>query len=73
MATTTTTSGVYIHVIEDVVSKVREEFINNGGPGESVLSELQGVSFFRLGFCLILEKDGALMIVSGIEARGFFF
>ncbi|KAF3498878.1 hypothetical protein DY000_02052048 [Brassica cretica] len=43
MATTTTTSGVYIHVIEDVVSKVREEFINNGGPGESVLSELQGI------------------------------
>ncbi|KAH0905869.1 hypothetical protein HID58_037696 [Brassica napus] len=39
----TTTSGVYIHVIEDVVSKVREEFINNGGPGESVLSELQGI------------------------------
>ncbi|CAN7134617.1 unnamed protein product [Brassica rapa subsp. narinosa] len=43
MATTTTTSGVYIHVIEDVVSKVREEFVNNGGPGESVLSELQGI------------------------------
>ncbi|CDY10278.1 hypothetical protein HID58_064231 [Brassica napus] len=39
----TTTSGVYIHVIEDVVSKVREEFVNNGGPGESVLSELQGI------------------------------
>jgi transcription initiation factor TFIIA large subunit len=45
MGTTTTTSAVYIHVIEDVVNKVREEFINNGGPGESVLSELQGVSF----------------------------
>ncbi|CAA7026312.1 unnamed protein product [Microthlaspi erraticum] len=43
MATTTTTSGVYIHVIEDVVNKVREEFINNGGPGESVLNELQGI------------------------------
>ncbi|RID40479.1 hypothetical protein BRARA_J00519 [Brassica rapa] len=39
----TTTSGVYIHVIEDVVSKVREEFVNNGGPGESVLMELQGI------------------------------
>ncbi|CAE5956798.1 unnamed protein product [Arabidopsis arenosa] len=43
MGTTTTTSAVYIHVIEDVVNKVREEFINNGGPGESVLSELQGI------------------------------
>ncbi|KAL0723757.1 hypothetical protein Bca4012_038356 [Brassica carinata] len=42
--TTTTTSGVYIHVIEDVVSKVREEFVNNGGPGESVLMELQGTT-----------------------------
>ncbi|KAM7496508.1 hypothetical protein LguiA_020922 [Lonicera macranthoides] len=38
-----TTSGVYIHVIEDVISKVREEFVNNGGPGDSVLSELQGI------------------------------
>lgn len=42
---TTTTSSVYIHVIEDVISKVREEFIGNGGPDESVLNELQGVSF----------------------------
>lgn len=38
-----TTSNVYIHVIEDVINKVREEFINNGGPGESVLTELQGL------------------------------
>ncbi|XP_059626569.1 transcription initiation factor IIA large subunit-like isoform X2 [Cornus florida] len=37
------TSAVYVHVIEDVINKVREEFINNGGPGESVLSELQGI------------------------------
>lgn len=43
---TSTTSTVYIQVIEDVVNKVREEFINNGGPGEGVLNELQGVSFF---------------------------
>ncbi|CAN8295138.1 unnamed protein product [Cochlearia groenlandica] len=43
MATTTTTSAVYINVIEDVVNKVREEFVNNGGPGESVLNELQGI------------------------------
>ncbi|KAL8258754.1 hypothetical protein R6Q59_026707 [Mikania micrantha] len=40
---TSTTSNVYIQVIEDVISKVREEFINNGGPGEGVLSELQGL------------------------------
>ncbi|KAI3450332.1 hypothetical protein Pfo_006997 [Paulownia fortunei] len=38
-----TTSNVYIHVIEDVISKVRDEFINNGGPGEGVLNELQGL------------------------------
>ncbi|KAK6118608.1 hypothetical protein DH2020_047650 [Rehmannia glutinosa] len=38
-----TTSNVYIHVIEDVINKVREEFINNGGPGEGVLNELQGL------------------------------
>ncbi|GAB4860111.1 hypothetical protein Ancab_011589 [Ancistrocladus abbreviatus] len=43
-----TTSGVYIHVIEDVISKVREEFINNGGPGEGVLSELQGLWEMKL-------------------------
>ncbi|CAN1263043.1 hypothetical protein LINPERPRIM_LOCUS11473, partial [Linum perenne] len=41
MAASTTTSSVYIQVIEDVISKVREEF--NGGPGESVLNELQGI------------------------------
>ncbi|KAK4366381.1 hypothetical protein RND71_014261 [Anisodus tanguticus] len=38
-----TTSNVYIHVIEDVISKVRDEFINNNGPGESILNELQGL------------------------------
>ncbi|XP_050140909.1 transcription initiation factor IIA large subunit-like isoform X1 [Malus sylvestris] len=35
------TSGVYVSVIEDVINKVREEFLNNG-PGEDVLKELQG-------------------------------
>ncbi|XP_059430373.1 transcription initiation factor IIA large subunit-like [Corylus avellana] len=39
---TSTTSTVYIQVIEDVINKVREEFVNNGGPGEDVLKELQG-------------------------------
>ncbi|CAN0854364.1 Transcription initiation factor IIA large subunit [Linum grandiflorum] len=43
MAASTTTSTVYLQVIEDVVNKVRDEFINNGGPGESVLTELQGM------------------------------
>ncbi|CAA3025402.1 transcription initiation factor IIA large subunit-like isoform X1 [Olea europaea var. sylvestris] len=37
------TSHVYVHVIEDVISKVREEFVSNGGPGDSVLNELQGL------------------------------
>lgn len=40
--TASATSTVYISVIEDVINKVREEFINNGGPGEDVLKELQG-------------------------------
>lgn len=38
----TTTSAVYIQVIEDVINKVREEFDNNAGPGDDVLKELQG-------------------------------
>ncbi|XP_051113367.1 transcription initiation factor IIA large subunit-like isoform X2 [Andrographis paniculata] len=38
-----TTSGVYIHVIEDVINKVRDEFVGNGGPGDGVLKELQGL------------------------------
>ena len=41
-----TTSNVYIQVIEDVITKVREEFTNNAGPGEGVLTELQSVSLF---------------------------
>ncbi|KAK1406421.1 hypothetical protein QVD17_41718 [Tagetes erecta] len=40
MATSTTTTS-YIQVIEDVIKKVREEFINNGGPGECILNEIQ--------------------------------
>lgn len=40
---TSSTSSVYIHVIEDVVNKVRDEFVNNGGPGESVLNEFQAL------------------------------
>ncbi|KAF5727367.1 Transcription initiation factor IIA subunit 1 [Tripterygium wilfordii] len=41
--TTSTTSSVYLKVIEDVINKVRDEFVNNGGPGEGVLNELQGL------------------------------
>ncbi|BAT91836.1 uncharacterized protein HKW66_Vig0214640 [Vigna angularis] len=37
------TSQVYIDVIEDVMVKVRDEFVNNGGPGEEVLRELQAM------------------------------
>lgn len=40
-----TTSQVYIDVIEDVMVKVRDEFVNNGGPGEEVLKELQAVNY----------------------------
>lgn len=38
-----TTSQVYVDVIDDVMVKVRDEFINNGGPGEEVLKELQAL------------------------------
>lgn len=41
-----TTSQVYVQVIDDVVNKVRDEFVNNGGPGEEVLKELQSVISF---------------------------
>lgn len=41
--TTSATSAVYIHVIEDVIEKVREDFVGDGGPGEKVLHELQGL------------------------------
>lgn len=52
----TTTSAVYIQVIEDVINKVREEF--NAGPGDDVLKELQGVIsllffFFSFEICVL--------------------
>ncbi|XP_042042608.1 transcription initiation factor IIA large subunit-like [Salvia splendens] len=40
---TTGTSNIYIHVIEDVINKVRDEFVTDGGPGDDVLAELQGI------------------------------
>ncbi|XP_057451665.1 uncharacterized protein LOC130743431 isoform X2 [Lotus japonicus] len=42
-AAASSTSQVYIDVIEDVMVKVRDEFVNNGGPGEEVLKELQAM------------------------------
>ncbi|KAL1552898.1 transcription initiation factor IIA large subunit-like [Salvia divinorum] len=35
------TSNIYINVIDDVISKVRDEFIDNSGPGDGILEELQ--------------------------------
>lgn len=40
-------STVYLGVIDDVISKVRDEFINSGA-GEGVLNELQAVVFVIL-------------------------
>ncbi|KAJ6691819.1 TRANSCRIPTION INITIATION FACTOR IIA SUBUNIT 1 [Salix purpurea] len=61
MTSTTTTSSVYINVIEDVINKVRDEFINNGGPGDNVLYELQGLweaKMFQAGVvCAPIERS----------------
>lgn len=45
-----TVSTVYLHVVDAVVGKLREEFINEG-VDDSVLNELQGVISFL--FCSI--------------------
>ncbi|KAH0663394.1 hypothetical protein KY290_029318 [Solanum tuberosum] len=64
-----TTSNVYIHVIEDVISKVRDEFINNGGPGESILKELQAlweVKMMNAGAILgTIERNSAAKATPG--------
>ncbi|KAF8396811.1 hypothetical protein HHK36_018444 [Tetracentron sinense] len=52
---TQSTSSVYINVIEDVIDKVREEFINNGGPGEGVLSELQELWELKMMQCGVVS------------------
>jgi transcription initiation factor TFIIA large subunit len=50
-----TTNQVYIDVIEDVMVKVRDEFVNTGaGPGDEVLRELQAVNFTISSFSLFL-------------------
>ncbi|XP_034895895.1 transcription initiation factor IIA large subunit isoform X2 [Populus alba] len=57
------TSPVYINVIEDVINKVRDEFINNGGPGETVLYELQGLWETKMmqagAICGTMERSSA--------------
>lgn len=50
-----TTSNVYIQVIEDVINKVRDEFVNNGGPGEDVLKEFQGVIYIFASKIVFLD------------------
>ncbi|WOL08407.1 transcription initiation factor IIA subunit 1 [Canna indica] len=46
----TNVSSVYIHVVDDVISKVRDEFINYGA-GESVLNELQALWEMKMMQC----------------------
>ncbi|XP_010262591.1 PREDICTED: transcription initiation factor IIA large subunit-like [Nelumbo nucifera] len=64
----TTTSQVYIHVIEDVVDKVRDDFIN-GGPGEAVLSELQALWEMKMmqcgAICGPIERSSVPKTVAG--------
>ncbi|XP_010920519.1 transcription initiation factor IIA large subunit isoform X1 [Elaeis guineensis] len=43
-------SNVYIHVVDDVISKVRDEFINYG-VGENVLTELQELWEMKMKQC----------------------
>lgn len=43
-------SAVYLHVIDDVISKVRDEFINSGA-GEAVLNELQALWEMKMLQC----------------------
>ncbi|URD86528.1 transcription factor IIA large subunit [Musa troglodytarum] len=43
-------SAVYIHVLDDVISKVRDEFINYG-VGEGVLNELQALWEVKMRQC----------------------
>ncbi|KAK9168349.1 hypothetical protein Syun_000489 [Stephania yunnanensis] len=50
MAATTTTSAVYINVIEDVINKVREEFLQSG-VDEGVLSQLQALWEHKMMEC----------------------
>ncbi|XP_042493882.1 transcription initiation factor IIA subunit 1-like isoform X2 [Macadamia integrifolia] len=50
----TNVSAVYLHVVDDVVSKLREEFINVG-VGDSVLNELQGLWELKMMQCGVIQ------------------
>ncbi|PIN05291.1 RNA polymerase II transcription initiation factor TFIIA, large chain [Handroanthus impetiginosus] len=62
------TSTVYLHVIEDVINKVRDEFINNSGPGEGVLNELQGLwelKMMQAGAVLAIDRSATQKAAAG--------
>lgn len=67
------TSTVYTEVIEDVIDKVRDEFINNGGPGETVLSELQGVINIPYPFLSFSPNNVAVNLLGFFQISTFFF
>ncbi|XXG54500.1 hypothetical protein AAC387_Pa03g2364 [Persea americana] len=50
MASTAGVSSVYVHVIEDVITKVRDDFLGVGA-GENVLNELQGLWEMKMMQC----------------------
>ncbi|XP_074592565.1 transcription initiation factor IIA large subunit-like isoform X2 [Curcuma longa] len=52
----TNVSAVYVHVVDDVISKVRDEFINYGA-GESVLNELQAMWEMRMIQCGAIDGN----------------
>ncbi|XP_058109524.1 uncharacterized protein LOC131252816 isoform X1 [Magnolia sinica] len=51
---TPSVSSVYIHVVEDVISKVRDEFLSVG-VGDNVLSELQGLWELKMMQCGVIS------------------
>ncbi|MQL79254.1 hypothetical protein Taro_011697, partial [Colocasia esculenta] len=53
---TTSVASVYLHVVDDVISKVREEFINYG-VGENILNELQGLWEMKMMQCGVISGN----------------
>lgn len=49
-------SAVYLHVIDDVINKVRDEFINSGA-GEGVLNELQALWEMKMLQCGAISSN----------------
>ncbi|XP_078435842.1 transcription initiation factor IIA large subunit-like [Wolffia australiana] len=47
---TTSVASVYLHVVDDVINKVREDFLNYG-VGENILNELQGLWEMKMMQC----------------------